>query len=149
MQTRFDPRIVWILAPAGFIFIWLFVLTILSYASGWKALARQYRLDLGFDGEIWKWQSGALRWTNFNNCLKIGASSVGLYLAIIPPFSWRCPPLMIPWSEIAVSRRTRFLVKQVCLQLGHELKISFCIRPTLAERLQHAAGAAWPVESIG
>ena len=149
MQTRFDPRLLWILIPAGFIFVWLLTLTILSYASGWAALARQYRLQSSFDGEIWKWQSGAMRWTNFNTCLKVGASSMGLYLALIPPFSLRCPPLLIPWSEIAVSRRTRFLVKQVCLQLGHELKIAFWIRPTLAERLQRAAGAAWPVENIG
>ena len=128
----------------AFVGLWLFVITILSYVSGWAALARQYQFSGTFEGQTWKWQSGVMRGTNFNNCLTIGSSFRGLYLAVIAPLRFRSPSLLVPWSEITVSTRKRFLVEYVCLELGRELKIPFSIRPRLAETLQRAAGSSWP-----
>ena len=141
--------IFWIIFPIYFASLWLLILVILSYTSGWRALAKLYRLESSFDGAVWRWQSGEMRWTNFNHCLKVGASASGLYLALIPPFSFRTPPLLIPWNEVAVSRGRRFFLRMVRIDLGHELKIALWISPKLADRLQQAAVGHWPVESIG
>ena len=153
MQTNPNSTaIAWIVVPAilvTFTGLWLFVITILSYVSGWAALAKRYASSGDFEGSIWKWQSGSMRATNFNSCLTIGASARGLYLALIAPLRFRSPALLVPWNEIAVSRKQRFLMQMVCLELGRELKIPFWIRPRLAETLRGAAAGSWPVEIIG
>jgi hypothetical protein len=148
----FDPKQsnLWIIFPIiVFVSLWLVVLVILSYASGWRALAQRYRVETPFDGEIFKWQSGAVRWMNFNGCLKIGAGVVGLYLGVMPPFHFFMPPLLIPWNEISISRQKRFVFEGVRMQLGRDLKIPLWIRLGLANRLQAAAVTGWPVETLG
>ena len=154
MHTSSNPNValLWVVLPiflVSFVGIWVLVVIILSYVSGWASLAKWYEFPGAFEGEIWNWQSGTMRSTNFNSCLKIGASVRGLYLAVIAPLRFRNPALFIPWDEVAVSRRKRFLMEVVRLELGRELKIPFWIRPNLAERLQHAAGGRWPIESVG
>jgi hypothetical protein len=153
MQTTPNPStVVWIVVPlilVTFTGLWLFVITILSYISGWAALAKRYPYGNDFEGQTWKWQSGTMRGTNFNSCLTIGSSARGLYLGLIAPLRFRNPALLVPWNEIAISRKQRFLMQMVCLELGRELRIPFWIRPGLAETLRSAAGGSWPVESIG
>ena len=127
----------------------MLVLVILSYTSGWRSLAKDHWLGSGFDGVIWKWQSGEMRWTNFNHCLKLGASATGIYLGVMPPFHFFSPPLLIPWNEVSVSRGRRFFFQSVKLELGREFTIALWIRPKLVARLQQAAGTHWPVEIIG
>jgi hypothetical protein len=39
-------------------------------------------------------------------------------------------------------------VRQVKLMLGREEQIPFVISGTLADRIQAAAGASWPIEQI-
>ena len=147
----FDPNqsSFWIIFPAFFVLLWLFILVLLSYTSGWRALSQRYRLEMPFDGEILKWQSGQMRWTNFNNCLKIGAGMAGLYLGIVPPFHFFMPPLLVPWNEISLSRRKKFLIEGLRMELGRDLKIPLWIRFNLANRLHAAAASYWPAETIG
>lgn len=151
MQTTANPTtIALFVIPVflvAFVGLWLFIITILRYVSGWAALAKQYEFSGTFEGQSWKWQSGMMRRTNFNNCLTIGSSFRGLYLALIAPLRFKSPPLLVPWSEITISRRKFFLVEAVCLELGRELKIPLCIRASLAENLQRSAGASWPAQS--
>ena len=142
--------VIWIVVPVflvSFVGLWLLVLVVIGKLSGWATLAQQFPSGNSFEGEVWKWQSARMRGTNFNSCLTIGSSIRGLYLALIAPLRFRSPALLIPWGEITVSRRRVFLVELVCLELGREQKISFCIRPHLAERLQRAAGGYWPAQS--
>jgi hypothetical protein len=138
----------WIIFPTYAVCVWMLVLIVVGYTSGWRALAQQYRLETSFAGEILKWQSGEMRWTNFNSCLKIGAAASGLYLGVMPPFHFFTPPLLVPWNEVSISRRKRFLFEGVRLELGRDLKIPLWIRLKLANRLR-AAVPNWPVETIG
>jgi hypothetical protein len=82
-----------------------------------------------------------MRWlAGYHNCLTIGGSPEGLYLAIMPLFRFRHPPLLIPWAEITVTRRRILLFEVVQFSLGWELDVPLCVRPKLAAKLVHAAG---------
>jgi len=137
----------WWVFPLFFIFLWWVILTILSYVSGWASLAERYRVERGFTGVVWNWQSGEMRRVNFQHSLRFGADPTDLYLAMMPPFHFRTPPLLIPWNDVAVSRGKRFFFRKVRLELGRELRIPLWIWPSLADRLQQAAVGHWPVET--
>ncbi len=138
-----------VLFPLLFVSLWVIVLLVVSRMSGWNSLAERFRYDSWFDGEVWKWQSGRMRWCNYNGCMKLGANSTGLYLGLIPPFRFFSPTLLVPWEEVSVSRGQMLLFSYVQLALGRELKVPLKIRPRLAEKLRAAAGLRWPVETVG
>ncbi len=78
---------------------------LVSRLSGWGLLARRFRASEPFEGESWSWQSARFRgWCGYNNCLRVGASPEGLFLAVAWPFRLFHAPLMIPWREIEVEQ---------------------------------------------
>lgn len=151
MQTWITqhPAVLWLIIPAYPIALFLGIAALLSYLGGWSALAKQFRLMGVFAGVRWKMQSGHMRgFAGYNNCLTVGCSPEGLYIAMIPLFRFRHPPLLVPWHEIAVSRRKIIFWDYVRLGLGRELDIPFTVRPKLAENLKLAAGDRWPTELV-
>ena len=74
----------------------------------------------------------------YGNCLTLGCNPQGLYLAIMPLFRFRHPPLLIPWDEIKISRTRILFFRYVRFELGRELDIPLYLRPRLADRLQRA-----------
>jgi hypothetical protein len=132
--------------PSYFGALWCFVCALLSYISGWTTLASRYRCHSAFVGDRWSFQSGQMRWhVNYGNCLTVGGNPQGLYLAVMPLFRFRQPPLLIPWEEVTVRRRRFLLLQWARFELGRELHIPLSIRTKLAERLRVAAGDRWPV----
>lgn len=91
-----------------------------------------------------------MRWScHYNSCLTVGADPTGLQLSVFVLFRAGHPPLFIPWYEISVARRWNFLfIRQVKLLLGREEQIPFVMSGHLADRIQAAAGANWPVERV-
>jgi hypothetical protein len=91
--------------PIYFLCLWFLVGAIISFIGGWFSLAKVYRTRVPFDGAKWRMQSGQMRrLTNYNNVLTLGVSPEGLYLASMFLFRFMHPPLLVPWSEIKVSR---------------------------------------------
>ena len=137
-----------LISIAGIVGIGVVVLVIISHVGGWASLAEQYRCPEPFTGANWNFQRGQFRWlAGYNNCLRVGADSHGLFISVFPLFRIAHPPLYVPWREISVTRKRVFWIRQVQLLLGHELKIPFTIRESLAKKLQTAAGSSWPAES--
>jgi hypothetical protein len=85
---------------------------------------------------------------NYNNVLTLGVNPHGLYLAILFPYRFRHPPLLIPWSDVKIRRSSGWIFEYLILTLGHETAIPLKIRKSLAARLRAAAAASWPVEEI-
>jgi hypothetical protein len=116
-----------VFAALGFI-LYINVLCILiAWWSGWRTLAARFRHEFNESVRISGWYSARMRWgCNYNNALKVGVNSEGLSLAtmvILPQH----PPLLIPWSEIRVMRRTKvFWWTLIYLELGQE-RIQFAI----------------------
>ena len=129
--------------------LWLLISIIAAWAGGWSALARDYPLAERFEGRRWRLQSAQMRWgTHYNNCLTVGASDQGLFLATLFLFRVGHPPLFIPWRDIAARERKFLWITMTELRLGRETPLPFRIREGLSNRLRNAAGNSWPVESI-
>jgi hypothetical protein len=130
--------------------IWLLGSFVVSYIGGWFSLARKFRSRAPFTGSKWGGESGMMRgFGHYRNCLVIGASPTGLYLAVFFLFRVAHPPLLIPWNEVTLSRGRKFFMNMVRFQLGRENPIPLSIRESLVGKLKAAAGNAWPIESLG
>src|SRR6185312_6478184 len=110
--------------------VWCLACVSLSRANAWRQLSRHFRTQAPFPAARWTFQSGYMRYrVRMGNVLTVGADCHGLYLAVLPLFRLGHPPLLIPWSEIEVSR-TRILFRDmVRFELGKELGVPLSIRP--------------------
>jgi hypothetical protein len=54
----------------------------------------------------------------------------------------------VPWNEIAIAQRQILFFRFVRFSLGHELDIPLYLKWKLADKLRHAAGDRWPIETI-
>lgn len=139
----------WLIFPAYFVTLWLVVSAFISFIGGWTRLAKRFRLKHSFTGTQWSGQSGQTRWiAGYGNCLTVGCSPEGLYLATMPLFRFRHPPLLIPWAEVAIKRQRILFFQFVRFGLGRELNIPLYLRARLADKLRHAAGDRWPIEPV-
>lgn len=151
MQYWLDqhPTALWVIFPVYFLTLWLLVSAIISYIGGWTTLAKRFRLKQPFAGTRWTGQGGQMRWiASYRNCLTLGVSPEGLYLATMFLFRFRHPPLLIPWNEVTVVRRRILFSKLLRFGLGRELDIPLYVRENLADELRHAAGDRWPIEQV-
>lgn len=141
------PVFVLIVVIGGF-----FVISyLISRMSGWALLARRFRASEPFQGESWGWQSGRFRgWCGYNNCLRVGASEEGLFLAVALPFRLFHPSLMIPWQEIEVGKGKIFfgLYETAEFRIGREERVSLRVYGKLVNRLRQAAGMGWPPYAV-
>lgn len=152
MQNWLDQHqaVFWIIFPLYFVGLWLLVSAVISYIGGWTTLAKEYRNTAKVFGECWTRQSGQMRWlASYGSCLTLGADEAGFYLATMPLFRYRHPPLFIPWDRIAIARRRFLFFEFIEFRLGGELRIPLWIRAKLGEKLLAAAGEHSPIEVIG
>jgi len=106
-----------------FIILWICVCKLISATGGWRILARDYRANSLFDGQkLWLKSATMRRWTNYNNCVNIGANNYGLYLSVLPLFRVGHPPLFIPWADISTEAASRRLLPDI-------VKFSFAKQP--------------------
>jgi hypothetical protein len=141
------PELLIVFVVGWFCLVVSVVMFVLSRASGWALLAKRFRVDGDFMGNIWNWQSGRLRsWCNYNNCLKVGADGQYLYLGVMKPFGFFHAPLLIPWSEIEVQTGKMIFgfYDTALLRLGREEQVSLRVYGRLVDRLRQAAGPGWP-----
>ena len=127
--------------------VWFFVGLpyLLGRASGWTALAAEYRLNGQFDGKRWWFQDITLRnWCGYNGCVSVGANAEGLYLNTI--FWVAHPPLFIPWSDLSVSRREikflGFRVGMVEFTAARVPGIRIALKESVLEKIAEARAAS-------
>ena len=122
------------------------VSVVISYVGGWASLSKRFRFHGQFSGSRWRGQSGQMRWiAGYRSYLTVGANEDGLYLATFPFFPLGHPPLLIPWNEVSHTKRRMLFFPMVRFELGRDTAVPFWVRESLAERLRHVAGKAWPV----
>lgn len=135
-----------IVFPFYFAALYTLVMYWIALTSGWRLLAKRFRLQQTFLGEKWTMQSARMRWlTQYNNVLTIGADNTGLFMVPFILFRAWHPALFVPWSEITDVRETQFLfIKFIEMRLGRVEEIPFKVRASLAAQIQAAAGSEWP-----
>jgi hypothetical protein len=134
--------------PLFFVGMWIISTYWVAFMSGWRLLAKRFRLQETFTGQKWKMQSARMRWfSQYNNVLTIGADTAGLFIMPFLLFRAWHPPLFLPWSEITGIRETKFLfVKFVEMRLGRVEEVPFRISASLAAKIQTIAGPEWPAD---
>jgi hypothetical protein len=134
--------------PFYFVGLWVFVTYWIALIGGWRLLANRFRMQGTFVGEKWHMQSARMRaQTHYGNVLTVGANHEGLFIVPFILFRAWQPALFVPWTEITVSNTTQlFFFKSVVLSLGRSEQIPFRIRPTLAAKVEAAAGQGWPLK---
>ena len=137
-----------IIFPFFFVSIWMLSTYWVAVTSGWRLLAKRFRLQETFTGQKWNMQSARMRWfSQYNNALTVGADTAGLFMVPFLLFRAWHPPLFVPWSEITGVRETKVLfVKFVEMRLGRVEEVPFRIRAPLAAKIQTIAGPEWPAD---
>ena len=142
----------------GFAVFWIGGISALAELGGWGELARLYREPEGtVRAPVRSFQMGSLDlrrgWfplpVNYGGCMVIEVAAAGLHLRPWRPFSFRHPPLLIPWSEMErVQRGHLFFFPTVTISpRGVETRIRLFGAPAKAvEQVfqQRAAAAPHP-----
>lgn len=102
----------WFLLPQWFpvLFggLWFGVSALLSLLGGWHSLAQTYPVPGDFEltsADRFRFKSIQLREhsllpVNYSNCVTLGVTARGLYLAPMFMFRFMHAPVLIPWREI-------------------------------------------------
>jgi len=128
-----------------FICFWLALNYLISFFTGWLALAEIYRATQPFEGERWHFQSAKFRFTSgYKHVLTIGSNKEGLFLSVFFLFRVGHAPLFIPWQDISV-RPAKFLwFRMFQFEFRQVPSIKVRLREKLGEKIQAAAGQFWP-----
>jgi hypothetical protein len=115
---------------------WCGGIYLIALMSGWHRLAQRFRCERGFEGKLWRFQTGAMRWaTAYRGILTLGANESGMYLAMLVFFKMGHPALFVPWSEITVSERRRWMMTGTQFVLGREEQIPLWLFKRLGDKL--------------
>jgi hypothetical protein len=100
--------------PLFFVGMWIISTYWVAFMSGWRLLAKRFRLQGTFTGQKWTMQSARMRWlSQYNNVLTVGADSTGLFMATMFLFRTGHPPLFVPWSGLLAFGRPGFYLSNL------------------------------------
>lgn len=116
--------------------MWVLVSTVLSKISGWESLAKTYKEESKFVGNISHLQFFSFGHIQYKGCGIFGANSTHLFLSVLFPFRIKHPPLVIPYKEIVGLARDG----RVEIKIQH-VKIS--ISKEQAEKMVEASNSDW------
>src|SRR5919198_5653126 len=112
-----NDEAVWRWFPVIFGGGWIGISLLLSWISGWRALAERYRATQRCTGVRFWMKSAAMRWgVGYRSSVNFGVDSSGLFLSVFPLFRAGHPPLLIPWADISFSRERGWLFDGVRLE---------------------------------
>jgi len=120
--------------------MWILALFTIARITGWSRLAEQYRTWAPPETNVMR----AVRayWANVmitGNIYTLACNRQGLYLAVLFPFRFGHPPLLIPWNEIKTRRIKGFLSRRVQLEFGNKLSRPFEIFENTAEKIKQCS----------
>jgi len=139
--TSQHPAIFGVFSIALLAIIWIAIGLLISWITGWRALAERYKTDREFP-EHKRWmQSARMRaGVRFNHALTLGSDAEGIYVGMTLPMFPGNPRLFIPWSDVRVEEPQRLLwLMMRALRLGTD-GIPLRVREPLAEFLLQPRG---------
>jgi hypothetical protein len=140
-----DPRYIF----PFFLMVWIGAGVVVAKISGWGELSRCYRSGSPFDGRRWRFRNGRMRLAmGYNNCLAIGSSPQGLYLAVLFIFRVGHPPLFVPWQDISVKMGKTLWWRWTEFRFRQAPRVHLKIKGSLGDEIKSAAGKSWPGENV-
>jgi hypothetical protein len=140
---------IWIVLVPAWLALMMAILALLSWASGWRALARRYRGDAIPDGLQFSMQWVRVGWVDYNGCVTYRVCPQGLYVALWRFFRFMHPPLLIPWSALHVLQvRSNGWIKHATVAVDRppiaRLRLPLRVAEAVGELLPHAGESSSP-----
>lgn len=133
-----------LLFPIVFGGIWLLVVTIVGWASGWRRLEQEFPDREDAVVATYRGASAIMGGnTQLNNVLTVTACRGGMRVALSPFFGPGRKPFFVPWAQITVGRRRLLFETLAVLELGSPPRGKMQIRLKLADKLAAAAQGRW------
>jgi hypothetical protein len=123
---------------------WFAVTMLLSFLSGWFGLMERYPDRPETALAVLARQSGSLGIVSMQRILKLGICPSGLRIGMMRIFGPFSRDFFVPWDEITVSRRDRFIFKVAKLSFGRPPVGTLTLPAQVADRIARAAGKPWP-----
>jgi hypothetical protein len=110
-----------------FALMWFGIQCVLSYMSGWKQLAYYYPYNNQMIDKKKDFQWANVGGISYKGCMTIGGNNQGLYLSILPLFSFCSAKLFIPWNDIKTAKKKYwwFPVLELSINQTPTVKIMF------------------------
>jgi hypothetical protein len=128
------------LFPIAFVGFWFAIAYLLSFVSGWRALAAHYATDRPPAGVQFGFSSASLRGVSFRGSLNLAVAGEGLFLWPFLLFRPAFTRLFVPWSDLTATAGKRWFLSYVVLTFAKVPGVRLTIRQALAERLVAASG---------
>ena len=141
------PWLAPLLFPVFFTIMWLVVTYGISHQIGWPRLAQHYRAVSPIEGvrvPVRHARFGRSVLGGVNNAINIGVNAQGIEIRMVFLFRLNCPTLFVPWSDIQVTRGKSWFMRYVEMEFAAVPGATMQVFGKAAQRLQAAAGAAWP-----
>ena len=131
-----------ILFPFFFVGMWLLVTTILARKAGWPELSTKYPDTDEEAVRVLRFQSGWMGGVSMSSILRLEACPSGLRVGILKLFGPFSRKFFVPWKEIRILRKRRFIWNVVELDFGGIGQLS--LFDYTANKLARAVSGAWP-----
>ena len=141
-ETNGLPLWVWPLFPVFFAVLWCAITYLLAFMSGWRRLAAHYAAELPTAGYRFRFRSAKSGWVRFNHCLNFAVTPDGLHLWLLRPFRLGSPPLLVPWRDVAATRRRDLLITSIALRFARAPGVRMQIATSLGEQIAAASRGA-------
>jgi hypothetical protein len=141
------PWIVPLVFAVLFVALWTAIAYAIGFQIGWPELARHYRATQSIAVKrvpVRHAQFGRRLAAGVNNAINIGVNAQGIEIRMVFLFRFNCPTLFVPWSDIRVGRGKFWFMRYVEFEFAKVPGSSVRIFGKAAQRIQEAAGAAWP-----
>jgi hypothetical protein len=126
---------------ASFVVLWCLLCLVVATVGGWLVLSKTYRMAGPFSGRKWRFRRVIFRgFVSYFHTITVGASTEGLFLAVLLPLRFCHPPLLIPWNVVYKKSHSRLDLFNTSLQLGEPAKVHVSLNSRLVSQLEASIG---------
>ncbi|TWT82514.1 hypothetical protein CA13_39770 [Planctomycetes bacterium CA13] len=99
--------------------LWCGICLVLSWASGWWVLAKQFPARSRVDGPVARMRTGSIGPIHYHSMLTFVAAEHGIRISIFLPFRIGHPPLFIPWEAfLNIRDDSKLFSQKVKMSIG-------------------------------
>jgi hypothetical protein len=144
LTSLFEQKLA-IFFPLLFVALWFTVTTILTLLSGWFTLMTKFPDQAGEPILRIRGRSGTMGLgVSMRGILTLSVCPSGLRVGIMRVFGPFCRDFLVPWEDIAVTRKTILFRPVVKFKFGSPVVGTLSIAAHTADRLARAAKGRWP-----
>jgi hypothetical protein len=130
--------------PLFFVLMWFAVTVLLGFMSGWYFLMRRFPDRPETPLRAFNNQSGSIGQVSARSLLTLSVCPGGLRVGMMRIFGPFSKDFFVPWDELSVIRKNRFLWRVATISFGYPPAGSLTLMADLADRLARVAGKSWP-----